>query len=113
MIMIILIFLNLKTKTIMTKEFYKKAYDTYKKLSIFKRHLIRSMFEFLSDNPEQQFSVTELMVRFRIEHSETSNMLSILKINDFVTSQRSGKNVLYSVNIDTVTKINNATKKIR
>lgn len=47
-----------------------------------------------------RISVTELYVKLRLEQSVASQQLAILRRAGFVTTQREGKQIFYSINYD-------------
>ena len=55
---------------------------------------------------EKKITVTEIYVRLRLEQSVASQHLAILRKAGFVKTDRDGKFIYYSVNIDRMDEVN-------
>lgn len=54
--------------------------------------------------------MTEVMIRLRCEQSVASQWLSYMESADLLTSERKGKNIYYSINMDRIERINTAVR---
>ena len=56
----------------------------------------------MNEYPEHSWSCMDLYVRLRLESSQVSKHLQILKRANLVISQKNGKFIKYSINYDTI-----------
>lgn len=60
----------------------------------------------------QRMAVTAVYVKLRMEQSVTSQHLAILRKAGFVTTQREGKQIFYSVNYDRLNQVTEIAKAL-
>ena len=68
-------------------------------------HLLRRQILQLI-HEKKRIIVTDIHTKFRIEQSVASEHLALLRKEKFVTTQRDGRFIFYSVNYETIKKIN-------
>jgi DNA-binding transcriptional ArsR family regulator len=59
-----------------------------------------------------KITVTELYVKLRLEQSVASQHLAILRRSGFVNTQRSAKNIFYSVNYNRLKQVQELSRKL-
>lgn len=72
--------------------------------------LRQSIIKLLEENPK--LTVTEIYVKLRIEQSVASQHLAILRRANFLTTQRQGKKIFYSLNNEYLDSINKFIKDL-
>jgi DNA-binding transcriptional ArsR family regulator len=73
-------------------------------------HPLRQCILVLINDNSNRMNVTDIYVKLRIEQSVASQHLAILRNEGFVTTEREGKTIWYSVNADAVkTFVNNVS----
>ena len=93
----------------MKQSFYKKAKQVYNNLLILERESSKKVINLLTEFGE--LTVTQMFIKMRCEQ-QVSATLSKLRRLGVVKTYRNGKYIFYSINKETIQKINNATKKI-
>ena len=93
----------------MKQSFYKKAKEVYNNLLILERESSKKVINLLTEFGE--LTVTQMFIKMRREQ-QVSATLSKLRRLGVVKTYRNGKYIFYSINKETIQKINNATKKI-
>ena len=74
-------------------------------------HLLRQqILQFIHEN--KRITVTEIHTRFRIEQSVASEHLALLRKEKFVTTERDGRFIFYSVNYESLKKIHRLTEEL-
>ena len=72
-------------------------------------HLLRQqILQFIHE--KQRITVTEIHTKFRIEQSVASEHLAHLRQKKFVTTERDGRFIFYSVNYERLKKISQLSK---
>ena len=74
-------------------------------------HLLRQqILQFIHE--KKRITVTEIHTRFRIEQSVASEHLALLRKEKFVTTERDGRFIFYSVNYESLKKIHRLTEEL-
>jgi DNA-binding transcriptional ArsR family regulator len=74
-------------------------------------HLLRQqILQFIHE--KKRITVTEIHTRFRIEQSVASEHLALLRKEKFVTTERDGRFIFYSVNYETLKKIHRLIEEL-
>ena len=87
---------------------YKKAYEYIRAIRNDKRD---QLIKYLREHPGT--TVSSLYKRFKMEQSECSAHLKILRDANVVTGTRDGKNVHYTVNEEVLEANGNTLKELR
>lgn len=85
----------------------KKARFTLRALDHKLRHKLLALLD-----KRGQIRVTEIYKTLRIEQSEASQHLAILRRAGFVIGRREGKNIFYSVNYQRIKDVEQTARKI-
>ncbi len=74
-------------------------------------HLLRQqMLQLIHE--KKRVIVTEIHTKFRIEQSVASEHLALLRKENFVTTERDGRFIFYSVNYETIKKVHRLTEEL-
>ena len=87
------------------RNYSKRAYKTGRILS---KRFTKQIMDALSDQP---MNVTQLMIRLRCEQATLSQRLGKMRSYDLVSAERQGKNIIYSINTDRISKISQAVDR--
>ena len=74
-------------------------------------HLLRQQILQLI-HEKKRIIVTDIHTKFRIEQSVASEHLALLRKEKFVTTERDGRFIFYSVNYETVKKVHRLTEEL-
>ena len=74
-------------------------------------HLLRQQILKLI-HEKKRVIVTEIHTKFRIEQSVASEHLALLRKDKFVTTERDGRYIFYSVNYETIKKVNRLAEEL-
>ena len=94
----------------MKQSFYDKVKEVHNNLTILQRQSSKKVMNLLTEFGE--LTVTQMFIKMRCEQQVVSATLSKLRRLGVVKTYRNGKHIFYSINKETIQKINNATKKI-
>ena len=94
----------------MKQSFYDKVKEVHNNLTILQRQSSKKVINLLTEFGE--LTVTQMFIKMRCEQQVVSAILSKLRRLGVVKTYRNGKYIFYSINKETIQKINNATKKI-
>jgi|JI8StandDraft_2_1071088.scaffolds.fasta_scaffold288111_1 DNA-binding transcriptional ArsR family regulator len=94
----------------MKQSFYDKVKEVHNNLTILQRQSSKKVINLLTEFGE--LTVTQMFIKMRCEQQVVSATLSKLRRLGVVKTYRNGKYIFYSINKETIQKINNATKKI-
>lgn len=72
--------------------------------------LRQQMLSLLSENP--RMTVTEIYVALRLEQSVASQHLAILRRAGFVNTERDGKYIYYTINLDRLDEVSRLAAEI-
>ncbi len=61
---------------------------------------------------KKRITVTEIHTRFRIEQSVASEHLALLRKEKFVTTERDGRFIFYSVNYESLKKVHRLSEQL-
>jgi DNA-binding transcriptional ArsR family regulator len=82
---------------------YKRTWYAFRAVN----HTFRqSLIDLLSESGSQ--TVTNLMIKTRVEQSVMSQHLAVLRKQDIVITKRKGREIFYSLNAEKLEKLNNA-----
>ena len=74
-------------------------------------HLLRQqILQFIHE--KKRIIVTEIHTKFRIEQSVASEHLALLRREKFVTTERDGRFIFYSVNYETLKKVHRLSEEL-
>ena len=74
-------------------------------------HLLRQeILQFIHE--KKRITVTEIHTKFRIEQSVASEHLALLRKEKFVTTERDGRFIFYSVNYETLKKVHRLSEEL-
>ncbi len=85
----------------------KQGVDTLRTIN----HLLRrQILQFIHE--KQRITVTEIHTKFRIEQSVASEHLALLRKENFVTTERDGRFIFYSVNYESLKKVHRLSEEL-
>ena len=79
-------------------------------LRIINHFLRQQILQFIHE--KRRITVTEIHTRFRIEQSVASEHLALLRKEKFVTTEKDGRFVFYSVNYESLKKIHRLSEEL-